>query len=282
VAAPARNVADAPLVLVAGSGRLPLLVADSLARAGRAYRVLALRGFADRALAADATVDLLDVQGALGRLDAWRPGGVVLAGAVARPGPAALMGAAALLRDTASLRAVAGGDDGLLRRVVDLIEARGHPVVGVDAVAPDLLAPAGPIGRLPVPPACATAVATGRAVLAALAPFDIGQAAVVEGARVIAVEGPEGTDRMLARARPGFFSRLRGRRGGGVLVKLAKAGQDRRVDLPAIGPRTVRRAARAGLAGIAVGAGSTLVLGRAETAAAADRLGLFLVGLEGS
>ncbi len=64
-----------------------------------------------------------------------------------------------------------------------------------------------------------------------------------------------------------------------VLVKRAKDGQDLRVDLPAIGPRTVRRAAEAGCLGIAVGAGDTLVLDRAETVALADRLGLFLLGL---
>ena len=267
-----------PMVLVAGSGRLPLLVAESLTRAGRAYRVLALRGFTDRALPADATVDLLDVEAALARLDAWRPAGVVLAGTVARPRPAALMGAAALLRDRDGLRAVTGGDDGLLRRVVALIESRGHPVVGVDAVAPDLLAPEGPLGRLRAP-AEAAAISVGRAVLAALSPFDIGQGVVVAGSRVLAVEGPEGTDRMLARVRPGLLDRLRRHRRGGVLVKVAKGGQDRRVDLPAIGPRTVRRAARAGLAGIAVGAGSTLVLDRAETGAVADRLGLFVIGL---
>lgn len=269
-----------PVVLVAGSGRLPLLVADSLARAGRAHRVLAIRGFASRRLKRDAVVDLLDVSGALARLDAWRPGGVVLAGAVARPGPAALLGAAALLRDRESLRAVAGGDDGLLRRVVCLIEARGHRVLGVEAVAPDLLAPAGPLGRLAVPAEAESAVAVGRRALAALSPFDVGQGIVVQGARVLAVEGPEGTDRMLARARPGLLARLQGRGAGGVLVKLAKRDQDRRVDLPAIGPRTVREAARAGLSGIAVGAGSTIVVDRPATAALADRLGLFVVGLE--
>ena len=272
-----------PLVVVAGSGRLPLLVADSLQRAGRAYRVLGLRGFTARGLRADAVVGVLDVAGALARLDAWRPAGVVLVGGVARPGPSALIGAAALLRDRDSLRAVAAGDDGLLRRVVALIEARGHPVVGVGAVAPDLLAPAGLLGRLPVPAEAEEALAVGRRLLAALAPFDLGQGAVIAGRRVLAVEGPEGTDRMLARAAPGplagLSDRLRGARRGGVLVKVAKRAQDRRVDLPAIGPRTVRRAARAGLTGIAVGAGSTLVLDRAETAALADRLGLFLVGL---
>jgi DUF1009 family protein len=64
-----------------------------------------------------------------------------------------------------------------------------------------------------------------------------------------------------------------------VLVKLAKTGQDLRVDLPAIGPRTVKAAAAAGCAGIAIQAGYTLIIDRNATVAEADRAGLFLIGL---
>jgi DUF1009 family protein len=121
------------------------------------------------------------------------------------------------------------------------------------------------------------AIRAGLALLDALSRFDMGQGAVLEGARVLAVEGPEGTDAMLRRV-----ARLRrwpfGRRGqGGVLVKTSKQGQDLRVDMPAVGPRTVKEAARAGLAGIALGEGATLVLDRTETLRQADRLNLFLV-----
>ena len=105
---------------------------------------------------------------------------------------------------------------------------------------------------------------------------------MVAGERVIAVEGPEGTDRMLARARA--LNRKPFGRGapakGTVLVKLPKLGQDLRIDLPAIGPRTVRRAAEAGCAGIAIGAGHTLVIDAERTVAAADAAGLFLIGVE--
>ncbi len=62
----------------------------------------------------------------------------------------------------------------------------------------------------------------------------------------------------------------------GVLLKAAKPGQDLRLDMPAIGPDTFDAAARAGLAGVVVRAGETLLLGRAETFARADELGLFL------
>lgn len=275
----------AALVLVAGAGRLPELVAGSLDRAGRPYRILAIRGFAERAMRARAaaTVDLLDIAGILAVLKRWGPVSVVPAGGVSRPNPAAILNAAAALRNREALRAISGGgDDRLLRGALALLEENGHGVVGVHEVAPDLLSPAGVMGRHRPDAAAAVSIAAGQAFLGALSPHDVGQAAVLAGQRALAVEGPEGTDRMLARVRslarrPLGLGRAQA---GIVLVKLAKVGQDLRVDLPAIGPRTVANAAAAGCAGLAVQARFTLIIDRPATIAAADRAGLFLVGLD--
>ncbi|WP_375455768.1 LpxI family protein [uncultured Methylobacterium sp.] len=276
--------ASGTLVLIAGAGRLPERVAESLDRAGRAFKVLALRGFTDRPMRAraDATVDLLDVGGTLRILKTWGPATVVPAGGVARPSPAAILNAAAALRNRAALKSlVDGGDDRLLRGALALLEENGHRVLGVHEAAPDLLSPEGRIGRHVPDAAGRASIATGRALLSALSPFDVGQAVVVATDRVLAVEGPEGTDRMLARARAAGRKPFGHGRAlpGTVLVKCAKAGQDLRIDLPAVGPRTVRNAAAAGCAGLAIEAGRTLVIDRAETAAEADRLGLFLMGV---
>ena len=280
-----RTVAmPAALVLVAGAGRLPQLVAESLDRAGRPFRVLAIRGFAERAMRAraEATVDLLDIAGILSILKAWGPVSVVPAGGVSRPNPAAILNAAAALRNREALKAISGGgDDRLLRGALALLEENGHGVVGVHEVAPDLLSPEGVLGRHRPDASARASIAAGRALLGALSPHDVGQAAVLVGQRALAVEGPEGTDRMLARAR-GLARRPFGHgraQAGIVLVKLAKDGQDLRVDLPAIGPRTVANAAAAGCAGLAVQADLTLIIDRPATIAAADRAGLFLIGL---
>ncbi|WP_267354322.1 MULTISPECIES: UDP-2,3-diacylglucosamine diphosphatase LpxI [unclassified Methylobacterium] len=281
--AKADPVPEGSLVLIAGAGRLPELVADSLRRARRPFRVIALRGFTGQKLraSADATVDLLDLAATLKLLRRWGPAIVVPVGGVSRPSPAAILNAGAALRNRETLRAMAGGgDDRLLRAALALVEEEGHRILGVHEAAPDLLCPEGPIGRRQPDAMAAASIAAGRGVLAALSPFDLGQAVVVAGDRALAVEGPEGTDRMLARAR------ALGRRPFGwgralpatVLVKAPKVGQDWRIDLPAIGPRTVRNAARAGCVGLALEAGGTLVIDRAATAAEADHLGLFVVG----
>jgi hypothetical protein len=171
-----------------------------------------------------------------------------------------------------------GGDDNILSRVVDFLEQRGYRVHGPEEVLPELLVGAGVLGDK-VPSAEDKAdIELGFRVVASLGHLDIGQAAVVVKGHVLAVEAAEGTDAMLARCaelRQSGRVSLSGK--VGVLVKAPKPGQEARIDLPTIGPETVRRAAEAGLAGIAVAARQVLVAELDRTVDAANRQGLFLV-----
>ncbi|WP_112664129.1 LpxI family protein [Microvirga flavescens] len=277
--------ANGPIAIIAGSGQLPIQLADNLKQKGRDFRILAFRGFAEPELRrrADAVVGLLDLKTIMATLDAWQPSAVTLVGAVQRPGFSALLGAYSLLRNMQEVKdVISRGDDQVLRGAVMLIEERGHKVVGVRDLAPELIAPPTLRGKLEPNADDREAIAFGLSLLESLSGFDIGQAAVVAQRHVLAIEGPEGTDRMLRRVRamrrsPFGFGR---RKEGGVLVKAAKRGQDLRVDMPAVGPRSVIEAARAGLSGIAIGAGSTLVLNEEVTLRTADRLGLFFTAVE--
>jgi DUF1009 family protein len=273
-----------PIAILAGSDQLPVLLSDCLRRQGRDHRILAFRGFAapetrDRA---DAVVDLVDVQSTKRLLEAWRPSVVTLAGAVRRPKAAAYLSTYSAFRNRRELAELyARGDDRLLRSAIELLEEHGYPVAGIHDLAPELLAQPGLFTRVSPRPEGSRAIALGFSVLADLAPHDVGQACVVSGARILAIEGAEGTDSMLARVRrfrrP--WSRIRVEPGG-VLVKTAKQGQDLRVDLPAIGPRTMTNVHRAGLKGVAIGSHATLILEQERTIAEADRLGLFLVAID--
>jgi DUF1009 family protein len=277
--------ADGPIAIIAGSGQLPIQLVEHLERTGQDYRVLAFRGFAAPELRrrAHATADLLDLKTIMNVLEGWQPRAVSLVGAVRRPGFSALLGAYSLLRNMHEVKEViARGDDQVLRGAVMLLEERGHRVVGAHELAPGLVAPSSLCGKLAPLDHDRQAISVGLDLLNALSAFDIGQAAIVAREHVLAVEGPEGTDGMLRRVRRMRQSwlGLRRREEGGVLIKAAKRGQDLRVDMPTIGPKTVLEAEQAGLSGIAVGAGSTLVLDQDETLATADRLGLFLVAVD--
>jgi UDP-2,3-diacylglucosamine hydrolase len=167
------------------------------------------------------------------------------------------------------------GDDGLLSAVIAELEGEGFKVVGADTLLRDDLAPHGLFG-LVAPDAQAEAdIAHGLTIARALGALDIGQAVVVQQGLVLGVEAIEGTDALLMRCRD-----LRREGPGGVLVKIAKPRQERRADLPTIGRRTVEAAHAAGLRGIAVEAGSTIVLDRPAIVAVADAAGLFVIGVE--
>jgi len=278
-------VPEGPIAILAGAGQLPIQLTRHLERTGQDFRILAFRGFALPELRrqAHANVDLLDLKTIMSTLDGWRPKAVSLVGAVRRPGFSALLGAYSLLRNMHEVKEViTRGDDQVLRGAVMLLEEHGHRVVGAHELAPDLVALRSLKGTLEPGEDDRQAISMGLDLLGSLSAFDIGQAAVVARKHVLAIEGPEGTDRMLHRVRglrQSWFG-LRRREEGGVLIKAAKRGQDLRVDMPTIGSRTVIEAARAGLSGIAIGAGSTFILEQEETLRTADRLGLFLVAVD--
>jgi hypothetical protein len=178
------------------------------------------------------------------------------------------------------LAAFRGGDDHLLSGIGRILEQDGFRMVGIKDVAPDLLMPEGCLTRKLPDENAAADIARGREVLAALSPFDIGQAAIVIDGHVVAVEDIEGTDGLLARvAQLRGEGRIRAKAARGVLVKVPKSGQDLRFDLPTIGPKTIEGAVKAELAGVAVAAGHTIVVEPQAMIEAADAAGLFVVGL---
>lgn len=270
--------------LIAGSGDFPIEIAEAVNNAGHALFVLGLRGFFDRRLRKFpfASVDMLDPQKALHVLRAQGVTDIVLAGGVHRPGPAALLSIYSAYRNRDDLRALLGsGDDTLLRGVVSFFEDHHFNVLGIGEVAPDLLASVGPIAKRNIPDEISTSISLAKHVLADLGRYDIGQGVVIAGERILAVEGPEGTDAMLSRVRDMQDSkRVKLGNAPAILVKLAKPDQDRRVDLPAIGPKTVKSAKAAHLSGIIVAAGDVVLVEKKKLITEADRAGLFIEGVK--
>jgi DUF1009 family protein len=172
-----------------------------------------------------------------------------------------------------------GGDNHLLSNMGRLLERDGFRLLGAHEVAPEILMPQGAIGRVQASDRDRADMAFGLDYLSAASPFDVGQAVVVAGKHVLAVEAAEGTDAMLVRvAEMRSSGRLTAAAGSGVLVKSPKRGQDRRFDLPSIGPQTVEGVVRAGLAGIAVVAGETIVAEAERLVQAADQANIFVIG----
>jgi hypothetical protein len=271
------------LGLIAGAGGLPLEILRACRAAERPVFVLRLLGLADPALKQAPGIDVgLAEWGKM--FAALRREGcahICFVGGVPRPDFAQLKpdfrALTALPRVVAAARK---GDDALMRQVMLEFEQEGFIVEGVGEVIGGLTIGEGPLGR--VEPAERHQADIDQAMRAArgLGALDIGQAVVVAGGVVLAVEAQEGTDAMLARCAALPAAVLRPDGGAtGVLAKAVKPIQDRRVDLPTIGPATVMGAARAGLAGIVGEAGSLMVVDRGAVIQLADDLGLFVLGV---
>jgi DUF1009 family protein len=277
------SVSDTPLGLICGAGAVPFAVADAVARRGRPVVLFPLRGWAD-AKAVEAYPHHWIALGQFGRFcrlaHAERCHDLVLVGGLVRPSLAQLRLDWGTLRQMPLIiRSFRGGDDHLLSGMGRMFEGAGFRLVGAHEAAPEITATAGALGRIAPVAAMAEDIACGFALIAAMSAFDVGQAAVVSGRRVLAVEAAEGTDAMLERVAAMRESRrITLPAGAGVLVKAPKCRQDRRFDLPSIGPGTVARAAAAGLAGIAVVAGATIVAEPQRLVEEADRAGLFVMG----
>jgi DUF1009 family protein len=276
-----------PVAIICGGGTFPFTVADALIRQGRRVVLFPLSGFADEQ-AASRYPHYRAYVGQMGRFlrIARREGcrDVVFIGTLVRPAIRELRLDWTTLRLMPRIaRIYYGGDDRLISGVGRIFEDFGFRMLGAHEVAPEILVPEGPLGRHSPSPADEADIAQGLAVLRATGDFDIGQAVVVSKNHVLALEAAEGTDGMLERvAALRAAGRIRAPAGQGVLVKAPKPNQDRRFDLPSIGPKTIEGVRRAGLAGLAVAAGETIVAEPQAIVEAADRAGLFVVGVRNS
>jgi DUF1009 family protein len=265
------------LGLIAGGGQIPALIRDTCRIEGRPLYIAALKGFCapDSVSGTDhGWFDLPQVGALMKALTAAGVEEVCLCGSVTKPDFASLKpdlkGALLLPR---LLKAALTGDDAILRVVIDAFEREGFRPIGADTLMASLLVRETIYGHHRPSADQMADIRIAFAAARQLGAEDRGQAAVAAHGKIVGLEDDTGTDVLLRRTAAEPAAR------GGVLVKCAKPQQDRRVDLPTVGTITVENAAAAGLAGIAVEAGAALMVDATMTAAAADRLGLFLIGL---
>jgi hypothetical protein len=276
--------ADGGLAIIAGNGRLPLEIAEAMQARSKRVVIFGIKGEADPA------IEQYDHEWC-----EWERAGqlfkslkqhdlttlVLAGGVVGRPEFKILKMDWGAIRTLAGLlAAMLGGDNHILSGVISTFEKRGITVCNVAELLPELTVEAG--ANTPSNPKAANKkrIVQGFEVANAMGQFDIGQACVVVGSRAVALEGAEGTDAMLRRvAELREIGRLPKRRGG-VLVKVVKPGQDERADLPAIGPDTVRGVSAAGLVGIGVQAGKTLMIEKQNTLKLARDHDIFIYGHE--
>jgi DUF1009 family protein len=264
--------------LIAGSGRFPVLFAETARRRGVEVYAVAHRGETDpeleRAVAGISWIFPGELDGMVRALKGAGVSRAVMVGGIAKPRlfrefrPDAR--AMALIARLGKVR-----DDLVLRGVAEELEAEGIAIVSSTVYLQEIVPSAGVLGaRAPTAEEWRD-IRFGFRAAKVIGQFDIGQSVIVRSGAVIAVEGIEGTDATIRRA--GQLAN-----GDIVLVKVCKPTQDRRFDLPAVGPATIAALAAVQGRALAIEAGSTVVLDRDEMVALADRADIAVVAVDGT
>tara|TARA_R110002096_G_scaffold92853_8_gene209585 strand:+ start:376 stop:1188 length:813 start_codon:yes stop_codon:yes gene_type:complete len=262
------------IAIIAGRGCLPASLIAALPQ--RPY-VAGLEGFCPTGVVPDILFRVERLVPFLNHLIDIGISRVCFAGAVQRPRlDPSLFDARTAQMVPRLLAAMQAGDDATLREVLAIFEEFGLEIVAVPSIAAGLVPGAGVLCGTVTPPDEDDAE-RAQAIVSALGAVDVGQGAVVQQGLCLAVETLPGTDAMLrAVAQIAVTLRPDPAVGRGVIYKAPKPGQDRRIDLPTIGPETVALAGAAGLGGIVWQAGGVIVLDLDATIAAADAQGIFL------
>jgi hypothetical protein len=265
------------LGIIAGGGPLPKYLAEHCQYIGREYFMVALIGNADEKILNGLPVKWVRL-GAAGKiiqsLKDQKVEEIVMVGAVRRPSVMTLFPdwrAMRLIFRIGSI--ILGGDDSLLTAIAEEFEHYGFKVTGVDELLSDLLAPAGPFGKIRPNNQDLKFIQSGIQHAQIFGKQDTGQAIVIQNDVIIGTENRNGTDELIKRCCNTVSDN-----GKPILIKIKKPGQDRRVDLPTIGARTVQLAAECGFSGIVVETGQTLVVDRTKVTKTADKCGLFVIG----
>ena len=268
------------LGIVAGGGALPGQLMERCRETGRPFCVAALKGHALPDVCSVSDVPCLSVRmGEAGKaVRFFKEHGVqevVMIGPVRRPSLLDLRPDWWTAKFLMKIGFKAFGDDNLLSAVIRHVEAEGFKIVGIHELLPDIIATEGVFGKVSPDEQAEADIEHGIKIARGLGALDVGQSVVVQQGIVLGVEAVEGTDALIKRCKD-----LKREGPGGVLVKTKKPRQEQRADLPTVGMTTLLNAHEAGLRGIAVQAGKTLIVDRAALTAKADELGMFIVAVK--
>lgn len=254
------------LALIAGRGDLPKAVANAQSTPPL---ICSVRGFAPNGLDVDQSFRIEKLGGFLRYLKAQGVSEVCMCGGIDRPAlQLSQLDIWTLPLIPTLLKALKLGDDGALRAVIQIFESRGIAVKAAHQLVPALLPASGVLSSIQPDAQASLDAKAGDAASVQMGQVDLGQACLIRDGHIIVQEIETGTDAMLGS--------VADQAKGAVFYKAPKPDQDRRVDLPTIGPETAQRAADLGLRGLVIEAGGVIVLDQAKVVDILDRTGLFL------
>ncbi len=267
---------SSPIGLVAGNGRFPIEFAEKARAHGLSVVVVAIKGEADPRIEQLAQKCVWISVGQLGKLvKTLRQSGAKHAAFIG--GVTRINFVDGFRIDWTGLRMLSRmrsfNDDSMLRNIINEVEKSGVTVIAPSILLEDSVPQRGLLAGKPLTGSALEDARIGWDAARSLGALDIGQSVIVRNKTVIAVEAVEGTDATIQRA-----AAVRG--GSGTLVKLAKPIQDLRIDLPAIGVRTIEGMRDSNLGTLIVEAGKCLILDPQAVLQKAIECGITIIAAE--
>ncbi len=265
------------LAIIAGNGSIPFYLIEECNKIGREYCLIIIEGHG-KELSEKYDPDYIVSLSKMGRAVKYVKNigikHILMVGGVKRPSLKNIIPDLWTAKFLTTISSKVSGDNSVLSKLTKALEREGFIIVAPEEVLPNLICPKGTLGKVKPNQQNNEDISTGYRIAKIIGANDIGQSIIIENGLVIAVEAAEGTDRMIKRS-----LNLKKEKKAGVLIKVIKPMQDKRIDRPVIGIDTIKAVKKAGLDGIALESNEILILNYSDVILYADEEGLFVEGI---
>jgi len=265
------------LAIIAGNGSIPFYLIEECKKIGREYCLIIIEGHG-KELSEKYDPDYIVSLSKMGRAVKYVKNigikHILMVGGVKRPSLKNIIPDLWTAKFLTTISSKVSGDNSVLSKLTKALEREGFIIVAPEEVLPNLICPKGTLGKVKPNQQNNEDISTGYRIAKIIGANDIGQSIIIENGLVIAVEAAEGTDRMIKRS-----LNLKKEKKAGVLIKVIKPMQDKRIDRPVIGIDTIKAVKKAGLDGIALESNEILILNYSDVILYADEEGLFVEGI---
>jgi len=265
------------LAIIAGNGTIPFYLIEECKKSEREYCLIIIDGHAEelsQKYKPDFVVSLFKMGRAIKFVKGLGIKDILMVGGVNRPSLKHIIPDLWTAKFLATISSKITGDNSILSKLTEALEEEGFNIIAPEDILPNLICPKGILGNVEPNKQNNKDINIGFKIAKVIGKNDIGQSLVIENGLVLAIEAAEGTDSMIARS----YS-LKKEDKGGVLIKVMKPNQDKRIDRPVIGIKTIKAIKEAGLDGIAIESNEILILNYSNIITFANKEGLFIVGI---
>ena len=265
------------LAIIAGNGGIPFYLIEECKNLGREYCLIIIDGHAEelsKKYKPDFVVSLSKMGRAIKFVKDIEIKHILMVGAIERPSLKNIIPDLWTAKFLATISSKVSGDNSILSKLTKALEKEGFIIISPEEILPNLLCPKGLLGKFKANEQNKKDILTGFKIAKIIGANDIGQSIIIENGLVLAVEAAEGTDNMIKRS-----LLLKKEKIGGVLIKVIKPMQDKRIDRPVVGINTIKAVKDAGLAGIAIESNEILILNYNDVISYADKESLFIEGI---